>query len=304
MNVRELCLNSLNSVRNNFNDAANTEELFHRVQHIFPLNKDEYKIEYAQGVTEKFKAHVKCNISVNNVDSFIQQYNKQNNETLRISRTKRPSDNSPYSLVKYYRCHHNTRYEGTMNPPKVLAETPCKRIKNTNCEFSLVINFLKYDPHYTALLTIEWNHNHSVISLQSLGYKDIPPKVLEQVMTLFENGLLPGAAHKELMRQVKSECENEEQYHIKVADRSQIPRRSDFNNIYRDFKRMKFGSNDISEMFATLAKRIEDLKEKCCEYILEFQEYIDEINQPFILVIVTPLMRRVHEKVSDLLIFP
>ena len=46
-----------------------------------------------------------------------------------------------------------------MNPPEVLAETPCNRMKNTNCKFSLV-NFLKYDPHYAALLTIEWNHNY------------------------------------------------------------------------------------------------------------------------------------------------
>ena len=299
--IRQLCLKSINLVNNEFICTENTQELFTRVEDILPLHTEEFKVEYVQGTVEKFKTYVKCNLNCNTeIDTFIGRYNTKNNETLRVSRTKNPSDKSPYKLVKYYRCHHNTRYEGTMNPSEVFAEIPFKRIKNTNCEFSLVVNMLKCPSEFTALLYIEWNHNHSVKALQSLGFKDIPGTVVEQIKSLFENGLLPGAAHRELMKQVRSECINEEQYHVRIADRSQVPRKSDFNNLYKEYNRKKFGTENLSQMFLTLNKRIEELKKQSSNYILHFQEFIAEADQPFILIIVTPLMRRVHQMVSSL----
>jgi hypothetical protein len=33
------------------------------------------------------------------------------------------------------------------------------------------------------------------------------------------------------------------------------------------------------------------------EYILEFQKFDESIDQPFILVVITPLMKRVHKLV-------
>ena len=52
-------------------------------------------------------------------------------------------------------------------------------------------------------------------------------------------------------------------------------------------------------MFASLEERIKYLKETDKEYIIEYQPFDEEIDQPFILIMVTPLMKRVHKMVSS-----
>ena len=56
-------------------------------------------------------------------------------------------------------------------------------------------------------------------------------------------------------------------------------------------------------MYKQLDSRIKALKEKDSDYTLACQEFEEENNQPFILVIVTPLMKRVHKLVSALMTF-
>ena len=56
-----------------------------------------------------------------------------------------------------------------------------------------------------SIIDIEWSHNHSVQSLHSLSFKDIPPLVTNQIKEMYANGLLPGAAFRELLRQLRSE---------------------------------------------------------------------------------------------------
>jgi len=50
-------------------------------------------------------------------------------------------------------------------------------------------------------------------------------------------------------------------------------------------------------MFSTLQQRIEVLKEKDEGYTIEFQPFDEETNQPFVMVVITPLMKRVHQMV-------
>ena len=51
-------------------------------------------------------------------------------------------------------------------------------------------------------------------------------------------------------------------------------------------------------MFSALEERIKSLKEKDEDYVLTFQKFDETINQPFILVTITPLMKRVHKLVN------
>ncbi|XP_028413943.1 uncharacterized protein LOC114536797 [Dendronephthya gigantea] len=114
---------------------------------------------------------------------------------------------------------------------------------------------------------------------------------------MFASGLLPGAAHREFLRQLRSECQDDMEYHQRLADRSEAPRRKDFNDIYSKFKKERFGTGSMSDMFSALEKRIQCLQQKNLEYSLKYQKFDEEINQPFILAIVTPLMKRVHKLV-------
>ena len=154
------------------------------------------------------------------------------------------------------------------------------------------------NPDFCSTIDMEWNHNHSVQSLHSLSFKDVPASVISHIKEMFAGGLLPGAAYRELLRQLRSECKDDLEYHRRLSDRSQAPRRKDFNDIYTDFKKERFGTGSMSEMFSTLEERIKCLKQKDEEYIIEFQKFDESIDQPFILVVITPLMKRVHKLVS------
>ena len=126
----------------------------------------------------------------------------------------------------------------------------------------------------------------------------------DRIKSLFADGLLPGAAYREMLRQLRSECDNDLQYHLKLPDRSTMPRRIDFNSIYGQFTKDFYGSKSLVDMFLALEERIKILKEeeyKDEEYTIEFQKF-DEIEEiPFICIIITPLMKRVHKLVNIIL---
>jgi hypothetical protein len=251
-----------------------------------------------QGNTGKFKATIKTNFHIEEdiaMLTFIQNYGIKNNETLRVTKARKGSRNGEYTLMKCFRCHNHTRYEATMFPAQILASQPRKRFKNTNCPFSLVVRLGKrVDEDYNASIDLDWNHNHSVDSLHSLSFKDIPTNVTNTITQMYASGLLPGAAHREFFRQLRSECQDELEYHKRLSDRSEAPRREDFNRIYSNIKEEGFGTGSMSDMFSALEEGIKDLKEKDAEYTIEYQKFDEIINHPFIMVVITPLMKRVH----------
>ena len=56
-------------------------------------------------------------------------------------------------------------------------------------------------------------------------------------------------------------------------------------------------------MFEVLANSIEKLKQEDDGYVIQFQPYNHNEGDPFILVIISPLMRRVHEMVRNFPIY-
>ena len=295
--LKQLLLQSMNDIKNAFQDVENTGELLSCVRKIIPLQDESYKIVNVKGTTNKFKAILKCSLNnANELEDFITNYNKRNNETLRVSRTKIIVDEkSAYQMYKYLRCHHNTRHEPTMNPDQVLIAKPHKRFKNTNCQFSLIARLPRKEGEYGAELDIEWNHNHPTNSLHASSFKEIPDAIVHTIKDMFSNGLLPGAAHKEFMRQLRSECKDEIEYHLRLADRSKVPRRADFNDIYGSFNKTLYGTENLKSMYAKIKDRIGALKEKDDDYSMCLQEFDETLNQPFILTIITPMMKRIHK---------
>ena len=115
--------------------------------------------------------------------------------------------------------------------------------------------------------------------------------MVKHIKEIYDRGLLPAAAYREVLRQLKTECKNNLEYHKKTSDRSQAPRRNDF---YREYKKGRFGCGSLPTMFLALQGRIKFLQEKDEDYILSFQVFNEAENCPIILVIITPLMKKVH----------
>ena len=193
-------------------------------------------------------------------------------------------------------CHHKTRYQPTMNPKQLLKGKPSKRLKNTDCPFSMVFKVKREIDDFPCVVELEWNHNHPVQALQALSFKDIPAHVVDRIRDMYGHGYTPGLAYKELIKGVRIECHDEVDFHWKLADRSKVPRRRDFNQLYTEYNKEMYGSKNLKDMFEKLKERISILKEKD-GYKVRFSQYDTEENNPFILALVTPLMKRVHAKV-------
>ena len=154
------------NLQNEFSGEANTGELLDRVQEILPLENTEHKIVDVKGTSKNFKANIKVDFkNEEEVDLFVRNYCYENNETLRILKTRKSENRTAKTVLrKYFRCHHNTRYEATKLPDQDLASKPTKRFKNTNCPFSLIVRIGQNieDEDFSSSIDIEWSHNHSI----------------------------------------------------------------------------------------------------------------------------------------------
>ena len=233
--IDELLRQAIDDFQNGFSGKENTCELTPRVKEVMPMEGNDYKIVSVQGNMSKFKASIKVNFkNEEDINTLIKNYRIKNNETLRISKTKKVESEKTV-LVKYFMCHHNTRHEATKFPNQILASEPTKRFKNTNCPFSLIIRNWQESRScgfLGSVVDMEWNHNNSVQSLYSLSFKDIPASVVIHIIEMFASGLLPDASYRELLRQLRSECKDDLEYHRRLSDRSAALRRKNFNDMH------------------------------------------------------------------------
>ena len=114
-----------------------------------------------------------------------------------------------------------------------------------------------------------------------------------------------GLARDQFLKELKESCDSELQYLMKCRDRSISPRRPDYNRLYSDYCKQKYGDRNGVGMFAHLSDVIENYQLENPATSIAFQPYEETIDgnekiiTPFILVMITDLMTRVHEMVRD-----
>jgi len=133
-----------------------------------------------------------------------------------------------------------------MSPKEVLEKKPSKRFKNENCPFSMVLKQKRStDEHFATVLDLEWTHNHAIDSLQVNSFRDISDSTKECINDLFEIGYTPSLAYREFISVMKAETTNDFDFHIKMSNRSVMPRRSDFNLLFKTYNEVKYGTRDL-----------------------------------------------------------
>ena len=116
----------------------------------------------------------------------------------------------------------------------------------------------------------------------------------------FQHGYTPSLAYKQLLKDLRCECENEDNIVLKRADRSVCPRRGDFNNMYTDYCKTKYGGKDGDAMFENMVGRLKKYVDANTSAEMTYQIYNRDDDVPLIVVIVTPLMARVHSQVATI----
>ena len=232
-------------------------------------------------------------VTVDNIEGWLIEFQTMNNVTLKVKVKKK--ETKGYLLQNYYRCQHNTRnWSPSKDPQRKLSLNPTARVKNINCPFQMIV---KITHGNVCTIDVDWDHDHATDNLEASNFKELSANGVEKINCMFEQGETPSTARQQFLKELKSVCKDEIEFHMKKGDRSVTPRQRDFRHIYEQYGRQKFGGKN-GEMFEKLAEKIEQYKAKNEEASVEFQMN-DGDEVPLLVAIITPLMKRVHKEVPQ-----
>ena len=75
---------------------------------------------------------------------------------------------------------------------------------------------------------------------------------------MFDNGYT--LAYREFLKGIRRQLADDLELYAYLADRSKVPSRRDFNNLYTEYKRNRYGSKNFTEMFSVLNMRINPIR--------------------------------------------
>ena len=154
---------------------------------------EDFKITSFVKNEKECTANINCNIvSSDGVNSFVQYYTKETNETLKLKLKRKETEKSIYKVKAIYRCHQDTRYERTRDTRAVLEQNPLKRFRNTSCQFQMYFKVRKAAINgFSCYIVLVHRHNHPVNSLEALSFIMPSDEVRKEINSLFSTGLTP-----------------------------------------------------------------------------------------------------------------
>ena len=179
-----------------------------------------------------------------------------------------------------------TRYGGTRKIDAILYKNRFKQFQNTNCPFQIMFNVLK-DNGNTFL-----RHKHAVTSLEALSFKMLSTEIMMEIEALFSSGLTPAQVYNKFLRNSQSNSADEQNFHLKKADRCKCPRRRDFNSLYIKYCYEKFGGRNGAEMSDKFEERINEFMESNEGAKISYQLCNKDQSSALILAILIPLMQK------------
>ena len=105
----------------------------------------------------------------------------------------------------------------------------------------------------------------------------------------------PSLACKEFLQNLRKVCDDELMFRKQKADPSLCSRRRDFNFLYIQFCKDKFGDRNGANMYEKMELKINEYLNKYKDTRVNYQIFDGVSEQSLIITIVTPLMCRVHE---------
>ena len=116
-------------------------------------------------------------ITNDNLVNWLTEFETINNVSLKITTKKKQI--AGYVLQDYYRCRHNTRrWSPSKDPQRKLKVNSSARVQNTNCPFQMIV---KIDVKGQCYVDVEWEHNHSVETLEASNFRDLSSECIEKV---------------------------------------------------------------------------------------------------------------------------
>ena len=152
--------------------------------------------------------------------------------------------------------------------------------------------------NFPLWLEINFQHNHSLTRADYLRFLTVSESTKHDFDEMFRQGLTPAAAHAELRRKLKIDYPNT--WPMVCADRSRFPNIIWVYYWHRTFMDREFGSRDGCDVVKKAEDLIAEFNKKCKEDVggeEDFAAIAQTEDGQTAIVIVDPLMRRVHKNV-------
>ena len=105
-------------------------------------------------------------------------------------------------------------------------------------------------PSHPCEIEFVYDHNHGVDCAQFISFRDVDPNTREKILQLYEEKhCTPSLARTEYTEMLRRNAKDLNEFAILHADRSTMPRPSDFNHLYSDYLSSMFGSKNGNDLF-------------------------------------------------------
>ena len=209
----------------------------------------------------------------------------------------------------YLRCQHKQRQSGKHAKSSKALKTTHKQHndKNTDCPAQIVITIHPPKKHglFCVDVTLKHTHNHRLDVADALRFRPVSENTKEKYYDLFKQGHSPSSAHLEYETHLAYLDDSK-----LLADRNVNPKMSDVYNLFNKWRKSNLGVRTGKGLFTELEKRINVYNDTYNNVggkaiIQKFYKGskvkghsdIEEVEQPLILAICTPLMSRVHQHI-------
>lgn len=238
---------NLASYRNRYINVKNSPDVMAHVREIMPMPAAINSLTTLGSVSE-FSASVIYGIEVH-VSEFIEIYGKLSFQTLRLVRSTTKNNSDIWHRV---RCQHRTNNEKTFNP-----DQNDRRLQNCDCPFYLVLKNINLPGNIKRTeVTINHRHTHPTKALEALSFREISEDSKVKLNCLFELGYSPSKAFHEFSLRLKAQYPDPTVYQLKSADRAILPKRTDFNNLYKSYTDAKYGSRNAAAIYTKLTGNV------------------------------------------------
>ena len=270
-----------------------------------PLCEDLHMLHVNLSGAEQFLIKIQCKLPEDGdfddkCSNWLQKFSRLTSTNWITSR--RFPNASRYEFRKLFACHHSKVNK------TVIRKRQDSRIRNKNCAATIDFIFKKINRNtikndillkqgINVVIKINFNHSHKVNVAEALGYLRVSESTKAIFESYFVSGMSPSASriyHE--MKLIESE-EDSKLISVRVlANAQENPTERQIKYLYDKWRVNQYGNREESSVLEILRNKIPVLRYSGGNLLVK--------ENPFITVVITPIMRRSFiEGIADEIVF-
>jgi hypothetical protein len=229
---------------------------------------------------------------------WLNEFQEVSKTTMRLTRTF-PVKGDKVIFRESRHCIHSHIVK-QKNKKREIKNPDSQRNRDTNCMATLNFRLKKCNltNSHPLEINLHFTHNHLPNSAASLSFRPVSIETQEQYIDLFSIGYTPATARHIYEDKLHLSASDDVELSHLLADRAKNPDGGFLRHLYYQFRATQLGDKNGKGMFDRLQDMVIQYNNSNSGKAV-LQMYNSTTHTPFILCIVTGLMRRVHEKIHQ-----